>query len=545
MKIALAQLNYHIGNFEGNFAKMQDAILKAKKNQADLICFSELASCGYPPRDFLEFRDFISQSMNLVNKLCELSHDIAIVVGAPSVNPNLEGKDLFNSAFFLYEGKVQSITHKALLPNYDIFDEYRYFEPNRKFEMVHFKSKKIAVTICEDIWNLGNENPMYTICPLDEVIDQKPDFILNLSASPFSYEHAKDRLNVLRANVLKYKIPIFYVNCIGAQTDILFDGGSAVLSGDGLCYEELPFFIEDLQYYDLDSVTAGGINREQEKNEIELIYQALVLGIRDYFNKMGFSKAILGLSGGIDSALTACLAVAALGKDQVRVLLIPSQYSSEGSVLDAIALADNLGIQYDTIPIGSVFNEYKSTLDPYFKNLPENVTEENIQARIRGMLLMAFSNKFSSILLNTTNKSEMAVGYGTLYGDLCGGLAVLADVYKTQVYQLANYINRQNEIIPENTIQKPPSAELKPGQKDSDSLPDYSILDKILYQYIEKSLGPKELIQMGFDPAIVMQTLKMVNRAEFKRYQSPPVIRVSSKSFGLGRRMPIEAKYLN
>lgn len=545
MKIALAQLNYHIGNFEGNFAKMQDAILKAKKNQADLICFSELASCGYPPRDFLEFRDFISQSMNLVNKLCELSHDIAIVVGAPSVNPNLEGKDLFNSAFFLYEGKVQSITHKALLPNYDIFDEYRYFEPNRKFEMVHFKSKKIAVTICEDIWNLGNENPMYTICPLDEVIDQKPDFILNLSASPFSYEHAKDRLNVLRANVLKYKIPIFYVNCIGAQTDILFDGGSAVLSGDGLCYEELPFFIEDLQYYDLDSVTAGGINREQEKNEIELIYQALVLGIRDYFNKMGFSKAILGLSGGIDSALTACLAVAALGKDQVRVLLMPSQYSSEGSVLDAIALADNLGIQYDTIPIGSVFNEYKSTLDPYFKNLPENVTEENIQARIRGMLLMAFSNKFSSILLNTTNKSEMAVGYGTLYGDLCGGLAVLADVYKTQVYQLANYINRQNEIIPENTIQKPPSAELKPGQKDSDSLPDYSILDKILYQYIEKSLGPKELIQMGFDPAIVMQTLKMVNRAEFKRYQSPPVIRVSSKSFGLGRRMPIEAKYLN
>lgn len=545
MKIALAQLNYHIGNFEGNFAKMQDAILKAKKNQADLICFSELASCGYPPRDFLEFRDFISQSMNLVNKLCELSHDIAIVVGAPSVNPNLEGKDLFNSAFFLYEGKVQSITHKALLPNYDIFDEYRYFEPNRKFEMVHFKSKKIAVTICEDIWNLGNENPMYTICPLDEVIDQKPDFILNLSASPFSYEHAKDRLNVLRANVLKYKIPIFYVNCIGAQTDILFDGGSAVLSGDGLCYEELPFFIEDLQYYDLDSVTAGGINREQEKNEIELIYKALVLGIRDYFNKMGFSKAILGLSGGIDSALTACLAVAALGKDQVRVFLMPSKYSSEGSVVDAIALADNLGIQYDTIPIGSVFNEYKSTLDPYFKNLPENVTEENIQARIRGMLLMAFSNKFSAILLNTTNKSEMAVGYGTLYGDLCGGLAVLADVYKTQVYQLANYINRQNEIIPENTIQKPPSAELKPDQKDSDSLPDYSILDKILYQYIEKSLGPKELIQMGFDPAIVMQTLKMVNRAEFKRYQSPPVIRVSSKSFGLGRRMPIEAKYLN
>lgn len=545
MKIALAQLNYHIGNFEGNFAKMQDAVLKAKMEQADLICFSELASCGYPPRDFLEFRDFISQSMSLVNRLCELSHDMAIVVGAPSVNPDVEGKDLYNSAFFLYEGKIQSITHKALLPNYDIFDEYRYFEPNRSFEIVRFQSKKIAITICEDIWNLGNENPMYTICPLDEIIDQKPDFILNLSASPFSYEHAKDRLNVLRANVTKYKIPLFYVNCVGAQTDILFDGGSAVLSGDGMCYEELPFFVEDQRYFELDEVLKGSINREQEKNEIELIHKALVLGIRDYFSKMGFSKAILGLSGGIDSALTACLAVDALGKDQVRVLLMPSPYSSEGSVLDAKALAEQLGIQYDVIPIASIFDEYKSILSAYFKNLPENVTEENIQARIRGMLLMAFSNKFSSILLNTTNKSEMAVGYGTLYGDLCGGLAVLADVYKTQVYQLSSYINRETIIIPENTIQKPPSAELKPGQKDSDSLPDYNILDKILYQYIENRKGPSEIMAMGFDPEIVLKTLKMVNKAEFKRYQSPPVIRVSSKSFGLGRRLPIEGKYLS
>lgn len=545
MKIALAQLNYHIGNFEGNFAKMQDAVLKAKQEKADLICFSELASCGYPPRDFLEFRDFIRQSMDLINKLFELSSDIAILVGAPTVNPEIEGKDLFNSAFFLYDKKVQSITHKALLPNYDIFDEYRYFEPNRKFELQLFKGKKIAITICEDIWNLGNENPLYTICPLDEVMDQQPDFILNISASPFSYEHAQDRLHVIRANVLKYKIPIFYVNCVGAQTDILFDGGSAVLSGDGLCHEELPFFVEDLRYYDLDSVIKGGLSREQDKNEIELIYKALVLGIQDYFSKMGFSKAILGLSGGIDSALTTCLAVAALGKENVRVLLMPSQYSSEGSVKDAKDLAESLGIQYDIIPIANVFDEYKSTLEPYFKNLPENVTEENLQARIRGMLLMAFSNKFSSILLNTTNKSEMAVGYGTLYGDLCGGLAVLADVYKTQVYQLSNYVNREKTIIPENTIQKPPSAELKPGQKDSDSLPDYSILDKILYQYIERHQGPKEIIRMGFDSELVLRTLRMVNKAEFKRYQSPPVIRVSSKSFGLGRRLPIEGKYLS
>ncbi len=544
MKIALAQLNIHIGNFEGNFAKMEQAVLQAKLQKADLICFSELASCGYPPRDFLEFRDFIRLSMDLINKLCQLSDDIAIVVGAPTVNPDIEGKDLFNSAFFLYEGKVQNITHKALLPNYDIFDEYRYFEPNRNFEILNFKSKKIAITICEDIWNLGNENPLYTICPLDEVIDQKPDFILNLSASPFSYEHAKDRLKVIRANVLKYKIPLFYVNCVGAQTDIVFDGGSAVLNGQGHCYEEMKFFEEDFRVFDLESVIQCNENREQTKHEIQLIYQALVLGIRDYFQKMGFSKAILGLSGGIDSAITACLAAEALGKDQLTVLLMPSKYSSEGSVSDAVALAKNLGIQYETIAIESVFDQYQKTLNPYFKDLPENVTEENLQARIRGMLLMAFSNKFSSILLNTTNKSEMAVGYGTLYGDLCGGLAVLADVYKTQVYQLANFINRDQQVIPQNTISKPPSAELRPGQKDSDSLPDYSILDQILYQYIENRQGPKEIIALGYDPELVLRTLKMVNRAEFKRFQAPPVIRVSSKSFGLGRRLPIEGKYL-
>ncbi|MBK6545176.1 MAG: NAD+ synthase [Saprospiraceae bacterium] len=544
MKIALAQLNYHIGNFDNNFSIMKDAVISAKAQNADLICFSELATCGYPPRDFLEFKDFIKQSIQVVNQLCELSDGIGIVVGAPTVNPNLEGKDLYNSAFFLFNKKVQSITHKALLPNYDIFDEYRYFEPNRNFETIIFKEKRIAITICEDIWNLGNKNPMYTICPLDEIIEEKPDFILNLSASPFDFEHTKFRLDVIRANVLKYKIPMFYINCVGSQTDILFDGGSAVLSADGLCFDELPFFEPCIQYYNLEEVQKGGVSNEQRKVEIELIYKGLVLGIKDYFAKMGFSKAILGLSGGIDSALTAVLAVDALGKENVKVLLLPSQYSSTGSVTDAEALAKNLGISYDIIPIQEVFDQYEMTLLPYFKDVPENVTEENIQARIRGMLLMAFSNKFSYILLNTTNKSEMAVGYGTLYGDLCGGLAVLADVYKSQVYLLAHYVNRNSEIIPINTIQKPPSAELRPGQKDSDSLPDYSILDKILYQYIEKRQGPNEIIALGFDEATVLRSLKMVNRAEFKRYQSPPVIRVSSKSFGLGRRLPIEGKYL-
>lgn len=524
---------------------MKDAVLKAKIEKADLICFSELAVCGYPPRDFLEFRDFIKQSIHVVDQLCELTEDIAIVVGAPTVNPEIEGKDLYNSAFFLSGKKVQYIAKKALLPNYDIFDEYRYFEPNRSFDTLSFKGKKIALTICEDIWNLGNQNPMYTICPLDEMISQKPDFILNLSASPFSYEHASSRLEVIRANVLKYKVPMFYVNCFGAQTDILFDGGSAVLSPDGSCYDEMPFFESCLRYYDLDEVCNGGVSKEQEKGEIELIYKALVLGIRDYFSKMGFSKAILGLSGGIDSALTCVLAVHALGKENVKVLLMPSEYSSGESVTDALALVKNLDISYEIIPIKSVFDQYKATLQDYFKDLPENVTEENIQARVRGMLLMAFSNKFSYILLNTTNKSEMAVGYGTLYGDLCGGIAVLADVYKTQVYQLSNYINRAGEIIPLNSIAKPPSAELRPGQKDSDTLPEYDVLDKILYQYIECHQGPNEIIAMGFDEATVMRSLKMVNKAEFKRYQAAPVLRVSSKSFGLGRRMPIEGKYLN
>jgi len=325
MKIALAQLNYHIGNFEGNLSIMKDAILKAKTEKADLICFSELATCGYPPRDFLEFRDFIRQSMQVVNQLCDLSDDIAIVVGAPTVNPEIEGKDLFNSVFFLFEKKVQQIAKKALLPNYDIFDEYRYFEPNRSFETLTFKGKRIALTICEDIWNLGNQNPMYTICPMDEMINQKPDFILNLSASPFSYEHAENRLDVIRANVLKYKIPMFYVNCYGAQTDILFDGGSAVLSGDGCCFDEMPFFESCLRYYDLDEVVNGTKSKELSKNEIELIYKALVLGIKDYFSKMGFTKAILGLSGGIDSALTCVLAVDALGKENVKLLLMPSE----------------------------------------------------------------------------------------------------------------------------------------------------------------------------------------------------------------------------
>lgn len=540
----MAQLNYHIGNFEGNLALMKRAIDQALNDGADLICFGELATCGYPPRDFLEFRDFIQKSMGVIQELCEYSQDIGIIVGAPSINPEIEGKDLFNSAFFLYNKELIHIANKGLLPTYDIFDEYRYFEPSKVFNAVQFKGKTIAITVCEDIWNIGYENPLYTACPMDEMMAQKPDFIINLSASPFSYEHSRERIELIRSNVLKYQIPMFYVNHYGSQTDIVFDGGSVVMSANGNVYDEMPYFEECVRTYQLHDVILGQKSREQVKEKIDLIYRALVIGIKDYFNKLGFKKAILGLSGGIDSAITTTLAVDALGAENVMVLLMPSQFSSEGSIQDAKELAINLGIQYEIIPIQDVYKSYEKVLQPYFEGLTPNVTEENIQARIRGMLLMAFSNKFNSILLNTTNKSEMSVGYGTLYGDLCGGLAVLADVYKTEVYQLAHYINRKSIRIPINSITKPPSAELRPDQKDSDSLPDYDILDQVLYQYIELRKGPDEIIKMGFDSAIVLRALKLVNRSEFKRYQSPPVIRISSKSFGLGRRLPIEAKYL-
>lgn len=545
MKIAIAQLNFHIGNFDGNVDKMLQAVGTAKEQDADIVCFSELATCGYPPRDFLEFDDFIDQAEQAVQRLAEAAQDIAIVVGSPSRNPVIEGKDLYNSAFFLADGKIQQVQHKALLPTYDIFDEYRYFEPASEFKVVEYKGQKIALTICEDIWNIGNENPMYAICPMDELMPQSPDFILNLSASPFSYTHAESRIHVVRANVARYGIPLFYVNHAGAQTEIIFDGGSIIMSPNGKLHEELPYFTECVKTFELAEVIKGEREVEQTKNKIALIHDAIVLGVKDYFGKLGFKKAIIGLSGGIDSALTTVLAVKALGKENVRVLLMPSQYSSGHSVKDAEDLAKNLGIQYDIIAIKSVYDSYMDLLGPHFEGLAFNVTEENIQARTRGMLLMAMSNKFGHIVLNTSNKSEAAVGYGTLYGDMCGGLSVIGDLYKTEAFELARYINKDEEVIPVNTITKPPSAELRPNQKDSDSLPDYDILDEVLFQYIEKRQGPKELIEMGFEEKLVRRILRLVNINEFKRYQTAPVIRVSPKAFGMGRRMPIVGKYLS
>jgi len=545
MKIALAQLNFIIGDFTGNLEKMLQAVAEAKQQKADLICFSELTTCGYPPRDFLEFDDFIKKAENTVNKLAKAANGIAIVVGSPSKNPVVEGKDLFNSAYFLENKKIKKIYHKALLPTYDIFDEYRYFEPGNDFGIVEFKGKKIALTVCEDIWNIGNENPLYTVCPMDEIMPHEPDFILNLSASPFHYQQAEERIHVVKSNVKRYGIPMFYVNHTGAQTELIFDGGSLVMSPNGKIYDEMPYFEEQVKVYELKDVVTGKKHNPQSKEKMQLIHDALVTGVKNYFGKLGFKKAILGLSGGIDSAVTAVIAQRALGSENVRVVLMPSQFSSDHSVNDARKLAQNLNIQYDIVSIENIYQSYESELKHHFFGYPFNITEENIQARIRGMLLMSFSNKFGNIVLNTSNKSEAAVGYGTLYGDMCGGLAVIGDVYKTEVFELARYMNKDGEVIPENTITKPPSAELRPNQKDSDSLPDYDILDEVLYQYIENRQGPKELIKMGFDKKLVNRILRLVNINEFKRYQTAPVLRVSRKAFGMGRRMPIVGKYLS
>ena len=545
MKIAVAQQNYHIGNFEANFAEIKNAIERAKSQTADMVVFPELAVCGYPPRDFLEFRDFINRSQAVIERIKAESEGMAVVVGAPAPNPVPEGKDLFNCAYVIANGKVLHIARKALLPTYDIFDEYRYFEPATTFEVFTYKGKRIALTICEDIWNIGNDNPLYTVCPMDELIKQQPDFMLNLSASPFDYGHAEERLRIVRENVERYGIPIFYVNAVGAQTEVIFDGGSVVMNAAGTVVDELPYFKEAFRTYELERLEAVKRNNLQPKNKNDLIYRALVLGVGDYFGKLGFKQAILGLSGGIDSAITLVLAAHALGPENVRAVLMPSQFSSDHSVSDSLQLVENLGCLHDIIPISPAYHAFEAMLQTQFEGLPFGLAEENIQARTRGVLLMALSNKFGYILLNTSNKSEAAVGYGTLYGDMCGGLSVIGDIYKTEVYELSRYLNRNGEIIPQNIIDKEPSAELRPNQKDSDSLPEYKELDGILYHYIEGRKGPAELMEMGFNEKLVERTLRLVNMNEYKRYQTPPMLRVSPKAFGMGRRMPIVGKYLS
>jgi NAD+ synthase (glutamine-hydrolysing) len=592
MKIAIAQQNYHIGNFEENIRKILEGIARAKDAGADLVIFSELSVCGYPPRDFLEFDDFISRCYEAIDRIREHADTIGVIVGSPARNPVHEGKDLFNGAWLLYEKEIKGVAHKTCLPNYDVFDEYRYFEPGYEWNVIPFKGKKIALTICEDIWNLG-DNPLYRICPMDQLIRQHPDLMINISASPFDYDHDEDRKEVVRQNVLKYHLPMYYCNAVGSQTEIVFDGGSVVYDAKGNLIRELAYFEEDFDVVDLphpvpplyEELLPGlsvALNRSEEsvhvapppvstpdpifdkdmrvskQNDPERILQylteernirqirkALILGIRDYFYKMGLKKAVIASSGGIDSAVTLALACEALGAANVLAVLMPSPYSTSHSVSDAEQLSRSLGNPYEIIPIREVYEALLHILKPVFGDLPFDIAEENLQSRARGNIVMGLANKFGYVMLNTSNKSELSTGYGTLYGDMAGGLSVLGDVYKGQVYALARDINQRASLIPDNILTKAPSAELRHDQKDSDSLPEYEILDKVLYQYIERRQGPREIIAMGIDEALVERILRLVNTSEYKRNQFCPIIRVSSKAFGVGRRVPIVGKYLS
>jgi NAD+ synthase (glutamine-hydrolysing) len=550
MKIALAQLNFHVGHFPANVEKIINAINTAKLQGVELIIFSELSVCGYSPLDMLDYKSFIEKCEKSVKEIANHCDSIAAIVGSPVLNKQNKGKSLFNSALFLYQKKVQDVFHKTLLPTYDIFDEYRHFEPNTEFKLLDFKGEKIAITICEDLWDEQKKNAdfdremMYKSSPLNRLSELNPDFVVNISGSPFSYHQVQTRKELLIKNALKYKLPIVYVNQVGANTDLIFDGGSFVINKKGKTVAVCKYFSEDFVIFDTNDIGTKKTQDIIEPKGMHAINSALVCGIRDFFEKNGFTKAVLGLSGGIDSALVLALAVQALGNDNIDVLLMPSAFSSKHSVDDSIDMAERCRVNYHIVSIEEARLEAERSLSEVFEGTIPCVSEENIQARLRGLLLMAFSNKFGNILLNTSNKSEAAVGYTTLYGDMNGALSVIGDLYKTEVYQLAKYINSHvAPIIPENIINKEPSAELRPNQKDSDSLPEYEVLDSILFNYIERRLTANDIINMGYDSETVSNVLKLVNSSEYKRFQAPPILRVSTKAFGFGRRMPLVARY--
>jgi NAD+ synthase (glutamine-hydrolysing) len=546
MKIALAQLNYHTGNFALHREQMLAQMQQARGAGADLIVFAELAVTGYPPRDFLEFDHFVQLCDEVIEDLAAAATDIGVIVGAPLRNFHGKGKPLFNAAYLLCDGQIKQTVAKTLLPTYDVFDEYRYFEPAFNNTLVEFRGKKIALTICEDLWNVAH-HARYVRDPLEEMGAANADIIINIAASPFSKDQYTERLFVLQTHVARWKKPLLYVNHVGAQTELIFDGASMALDAAGKLVLQMPQFETALSYVTLtnDTILTTESKLAFTKTEkYSSIHDALVLGISDYFRKLGFKKAILGLSGGIDSALVTVLAVRALGAENVHVLLMPSRYSSDHSVNDSLKLVENLGITHSIISIEEAFGAFEQTLSPYFVGREPDITEENLQSRIRGMLLMAHTNKFGHILLNTSNKSELAVGYGTLYGDMCGGLSVIGDLYKTEVFDLCRFINAEKEIIPENILIKAPSAELRHNQTDQDSLPEYDLLDALLFHYLEERKSPAELKAMGFEEAVVNKVMRLVNMNEYKRHQTPPILRVSSKAFGMGRRMPIVARYL-
>lgn len=543
MKIALAQLNYCIGDFDGNTEKMVAAAKKANAQGAELVVFSELSVCGYFPFDCLEFSDFMEHCQHSLDRIAEQCFDIPLLVGCPLPN-GIEGqKPLFNAAVFLYQGKRQVFKKKHIGSN-PLFDERKYFEPSHDEDaLLEIGGHRLAVTVGDDLANWGSDDLLMEN-RMDELAPLHPDGVIVLAASVFDYTMPQYRCNTLRQTVLKHELPLLMVNQVGAHSHLIFDGGSMAFASNGHVDTALPFFEEQVVTVDMENLLyfRTGEDRIEIPEKVALIHDALVMGVRDYFQKMHFKSAVIGLSGGLDSALVTYFAVKALGPENVQVILLPSQFSTDHSVSDAEALAKKLNIAYETVPIKPVYDGFIASLKPVFQDRPFDVTEENLQARIRGVILMAVSNKFGHVLLNTSNKSEAAVGYGTLYGDMCGGLSVIGDVYKSEAYALARYINKVEEVIPWHTITKAPSAELRPDQKDTDSLPDYDVLDSILALYIEGSKSAAEIIAEGFDEATVQRVLRMVNRNEFKRKQVAPILRVSPKAFGNERVIPIVAK---
>jgi NAD+ synthase (glutamine-hydrolysing) len=546
MKLALLQINPTVGDFQGNAQKIANGVRKSQALGADLAITPELALLGYPPRDLLLQPAFIENAWRVLENLAlELKANIPVLVGIAEANNKTEGRPLYNCAVLIRDGDIHNRFHKTLLPTYDVFDEDRYFEPSNRLEILEINSRKIGVTICEDVWNDQDfwRRKRYHIDPVAELAQSGADAVINLSASPFTLgkQHLREKMLGLMAK--KHHLPIFYLNQVGGDDDLVFDGRSCTFNNEGYLVGRANGFQEDILLADLISGKAA-IRPDDPSPESE-IWQALVTGTRDYAIKCGFKKVLLGLSGGIDSSLTAVIASKALGPENVLGVMMPSSISSQGSIDDAKELIANLGIDGMTLPISTIMQSFKKTLSAAFKGYQEDVTEENIQARIRGNLLMSLSNKYGSLLLTTGNKSEMAVGYCTLYGDMSGGLAVIADVPKMMVYRLANWINHKEgkQIIPANVIYKPPSAELRPGQTDQDSLPPYEILDAILERHIEQHKSASEIISEGFDPDTVNQVLKLVFRAEFKRKQAAPGIKVTDRAFGVGWRMPIAKKY--
>ncbi|MCX8472167.1 MAG: NAD+ synthase [Sediminibacterium sp.] len=555
IKICIAQINFIVGDIKNNVEKIIQATKIAQHNNADLILFSELSISGYIPKDLIERDDFMDEIETQINYILPHSKNIAIVVGTPWRNYTNGQKPCFNAALFIYQQEIKHIIHKSLLPTYDIFDEARYFEPGHNQQIIEFKNHKIAVTICEDIWNI-TEQKIYDSEPLQQFKFTPIDLILNLSASPFNYNKEQERLSIIKQNALTYQTPIVYNNCVGANTAIIFDGQSCMFDKNGNIVKMLPAFKEEINYIEIEKNCETNfqttpenmvINTNFEFNpqqNIEHIYDALILGIKDYFNKLGFKKAILGSSGGIDSAVTACLASQALGSENLFTIALPSSFSSLASVDDAHQLHNNLQNSHEIIEINKIFEVFLNQLQPLFKNLAFGLAEENLQSRIRGNLIMTIANKFNYVLLNTSNKSELATGYGTLYGDMAGGLSVLGDLYKQQVYALAAYINTKFEnLIPQNIISKAPSAELRLNQKDADSLPEYDILDFILYYFIDKNFSKNKIISLGYNAKIVEEIIVLVKKQEFKRQQFCPILRISGKSFGEGRRYPIVCKW--